>query len=61
MQQFAILEDFADRHGLLYQSDPTGRYVYSLDIGYRYAFARGWEKDGKVVLWIGVNPAKGGY
>ena len=59
MQQFAVLEDLAARFDLLYQSDATGSYVYSRDMVYRYAFARSWSEQGKVILWIGVNPAKG--
>src|SRR4051812_44487444 len=34
-------------------------YVYSPDMAYRYAFARWWDADGPLVLWVGVNPGKG--
>lgn len=28
-------------------------------MAYRYAFARWWDADGPLVLWVGVNPGKG--
>ncbi len=64
MRKLAVLEEFAVRHGLLYRSDappdgPSDSYVYSRDMEYRYAFARWWSDEGSLVLWVGVNPAKG--
>lgn len=64
MQKIAQLEQFALRYGLLFRRDiPRGElsdtYVYSHDMQYRYAFARWWGVDGPLVLWVGVNPAKG--
>jgi len=60
MRKLAFLEDFATRHDLLYQhTDGSDSYIYSRDMRYRYAFARCWEADGPLILWVGVNPAKG--
>jgi hypothetical protein len=61
---FKQLQRFAATRGLHYQSDvqQTGEqdaYVFSADMAYRYAFARRWRSDGPLVLWVGVNPAKG--
>jgi hypothetical protein len=64
MQKIAQLEQFATRRGLLYRCDApadglSDAYVYSHDMQYRYAFARWWAVEGPLVLWVGVNPAKG--
>ena len=60
LKQLSFLEAFAVQHDLLYQRDGMAdRYVYSRDLGYRYAFARYWNEEGSLILWVGVNPAKG--
>ena len=63
-EQLAFLEQFARDRGLLFESRPSSSgvsdcYVFSHDMQYRYAFARRWATCGPLVLWIGVNPAKG--
>ncbi len=60
---FPFLMRFAEQHGLVYDEKSLADtfndgYVYSKDEQYRYAFARRWAK-GSLVLWVGVNPAKG--
>jgi hypothetical protein len=64
VEQLAFLTGFADRHGLRYESGISSDglrecYVFSPDMHYRYAFARWWDARGPLVLWVGVNPAKG--
>ena len=60
MKQLGVLEQFAAQHDLLYQRDGAAdRYVNSRDLEYRYAFARCWSDEGSLILWVGVNPAKG--
>jgi hypothetical protein len=64
MQKLAVLKEFADRHNLLYRTgtSPGGlpeAYAYSCDMVYRYAFARWWDTEGPLALWVGVNPGKG--
>ncbi len=64
MKRLAFLQTFAAERGLLYESrSPSSGlsdcYIYSPDMEYRYAFARWWDADGQLVLWIGVNPGKG--
>ena len=59
-----FLKDFSDRHNLRYEPKPSHDglpevYVYTHDMVYRYAFARWWDDQGPLVLWVGVNPAKG--
>lgn len=63
-EQLGFLQPFALERGLLYQcrSPSIGVsdcYIFSHDMQYRYAFARQWATHGPLVLWIGVNPAKG--
>ena len=63
-QRIPFLKDFADRHDLHYEPKPSDDglpevYVYSHDMVYRYAFARWWDDQAPLVLWVGVNPAKG--
>jgi hypothetical protein len=64
VKRLAFLQTFATERGLLYESRSPASglpdcYVYSPDMVYRYAFARWWDADGPLVLWIGVNPGKG--
>lgn len=66
-QRIPFLKHFADRHDLRYEPKPPKPsndglpevYVYTHDMDYRYAFARWWDDQGPLVLWVGVNPAKG--
>src|SRR5688572_21708355 len=60
LEQLAFLSSFADQRQLLYKSgsSPDGLaecYVYSIDMEYRYVFARWWDANGSLVLWVGVN------
>ena len=60
----AGLEEFATLHDLLYVLDKSTDglpqvSVYSHDKLYRYAFARWWRAEDPLVLWVGLNPAKG--
>ena len=67
VERIRELEQFAHERGLLYRSDtpPDGSFfacVYSPDWpdpSYRYAFARCWRASGPLILWVGLNPAKG--
>ena len=58
------LEELAAQHDLLCRTDKSPDsldeiYLYSRDMQYRYAFARWWRAEGPLVLWVGLNPAKG--
>lgn len=58
------LAELAAQHALVLhkKKSPDGLdevYLYSRDMQYRYAFARWWRADGPLVLWVGLNPAKG--
>src|SRR4051812_35835975 len=64
MEQLAFLKTFAEQRNLRYETgsptpDETDYSIYSPDDLYRYAFARIWDADGPVVLWVGINPGKG--
>src|SRR5438105_1249793 len=64
MERLAFLKAFAAERGLLHENhSPPGEisdsYVYSSDMRYRYAFARWWDADGPLILWVGINPGKG--
>jgi hypothetical protein len=64
VEQLAFLQTFAGVRGLDYVTSSPARglsdcYVYSPDMAYRYAFARWWDAEGPLVLWVGINPGKG--
>jgi hypothetical protein len=64
VERLAFLRTFAAERGLRYEArSPVDGLsdcsVYSPDMAYRYAFARWWDADGPLVLWVGVNPGKG--